>query len=314
MLKFKPNFWDSKKTGLLSYILQPLTIPVRISNLFLNNKKKNKTKQIKTICVGNIYIGGTGKTPTTIELFNILNKIYKKVFTAKKFYTSQSDEANILKTHTKYLTSNNRQEIIDIAIKKKAKVIIFDDGLQDKDIEYDVKVVCFDTHSWIGNGQLIPSGPLREKIDSLKKYDVIFLKYINKKDKKIVRLIKQINPKIHIFNAKYKIKNLKKFNLKKKYIIFSGIGNPYSFKKILEKNNFKILENIIFPDHYIYQKKDITKIIKKSRDLNAKILTTEKDYVKIPKSYSKFIEFIKIDLGIDEQNKLKEYLKIKFNE
>ena len=314
MIDLKPNFWNLKDQTLLSFLLQPFTIPIRISNFLLNNKKKYKTKKLKTICIGNIYIGGTGKTPTTIRLYNLLKKNYKDVYTAKKFYDSQIDEFKILKKKTSLLSSYKRKEIVNIAKKRRAKIIIFDDGLQDKDIEYDIKIVCFDTLTWIGNGQLIPSGPLREKLTSLIKYDVVLLKYIHKKNNNIIRLIKKISPEIKIFNTKYIIKNLNEFDLKKNYILFSGIGNPASLKKNLENNKFKIIESIVFPDHYKYTKEDIHKIIEKSKNLNTQILTTEKDYVKIPQNYKKFLKFIKIDLKIDELNKFNKYLKSKINE
>ncbi len=315
MFELKPNFWDLKKPNLKSYIFQPLTLPIRLSNFFSDIKLKYKTKKIVTICIGNIYLGGTGKTPTTIKLFKILNKIYKKrVFTAKKFYKSQLDEASILKKETNYLTSNNRVKILNLALKKRAKILIFDDGLQDKNIDYDLKFVCFDSNSWIGNGQLIPSGPLRENLNSLKKYDLVFLKYINKKNLKIIRLIKKINPKIKVFHTKYNIKNLSNFNLKKQYIVFSGIGNPNSFKQILEFNKFKVIKNIIFPDHYNYKKEDILRIINKSKELKANIITTEKDFAKIPKGYNKNIKFIKIDLKIGKNNHFIKFLKKKIYE
>ena len=68
----KPKFWDLNKPNFLSYLLIIFTIPIIINNIILNFKSKKKSKEIKTICVGNIYLGGTGKTPTTIELSNIL--------------------------------------------------------------------------------------------------------------------------------------------------------------------------------------------------------------------------------------------------
>ena len=72
---------------------------------------------------------------------------------------------------------SNRKKIIRSAVEKNYKFLIFDDGLQDKNVYYDIELVCFDADSWIGNGNLLPSGPLREKISSLKKYDAVFLKF-----------------------------------------------------------------------------------------------------------------------------------------
>jgi tetraacyldisaccharide 4'-kinase len=314
MIFKKPDFWDKNKPSIISFLLMPLTLPLHINNFFLDQFKKTPSKKIYSICVGNIYVGGTGKTPTTIKLFKILKKIYKKVTTAKKFYSYQEDEINLLKKKTNFLTSKNRPQIIKKAIKKGFKIIIFDDGLQDKNIDYDLKIICFDTLSWIGNGQLIPAGPLREKISSLKKYDVVFLKDISKKNNKIIKLIKNINPNIKIFNTKYVIRNLNKFNLKKKYIIFSGIGNPNSFQAFLKKNKFNIINNIIFPDHYKYKKNDIIKIIKKAQNINAQIITTEKDFIKIPKNYQSKLDYIDIDMKINQSNNFIKFLKEKIND
>ena len=82
----KPLFWDYKKPNLISNILLPLTIPIEINNFLLNKKINKRSDKVKTLCIGNIYLGGTGKTPTTISLYNILKKLNKNISTAKKFY------------------------------------------------------------------------------------------------------------------------------------------------------------------------------------------------------------------------------------
>ena len=310
----KPKFWDNSSFSFLSIMLLPFTIPIRINNFILNFTSKLNKKEIFSICVGNIYIGGTGKTPSTIKLFEILKKINKATVTAKKFYKTHDDEAKLLKKKTNFITGFNRLEIINKAIKKKLKIIIFDDGLQDKKIDYNLKFVCFDALSWKGNGHLIPSGPLREKLSSLKKFDVVFLKYIKKSDHKISSIIKKINPKIKIFNSRYKINNLKNFDLKKKYIVFSGVGNPKSFKMLLKMNKFNIIKYLDYSDHYKYEKHEIIKIIHDAKKLNAQIITTEKDFMKISRKYHKKIKFLSIDLTIDNKKNLIKFLKLKINE
>ncbi len=311
MIFKKPLFWDSKKQGIFSTILFPFTILTNINNFLLAISNKKINHKIFSICVGNIYIGGTGKTPLTVKLYQILNKNHKRVVVGKKFYSSHYDEINLLKNKVHTIIKNKRSSIIQEAIKENKKIIIFDDGLQDKTVKYDLNFVCFDTLNWIGNGNLIPAGPLREKINSLKKFDAVFLKNISRPNNKIIRVIKKINPKIKIFNTKYKILNFNKFNLKDKYLIFSGIGNPDSFFEILKINKFLIKDQFIFPDHYNYAEKDYLNIIERSKELNTKIITTEKDFMKIPKRYQKKIKCLKVDLEINNQRKLINFINEK---
>ena len=311
MIFKKPLFWDSKKQGIFSTILFPFTILTNINNFLLSISNKKINDKIFSICVGNIYVGGTGKTPLAIKLYQILNKNHKGVVVGKKFYSSHNDEINLLKKKVNTLIKNKRSLIIQEAIKKNKKIIIFDDGLQDKALKYDLNFVCFDTLNWIGNGNLIPAGPLREKINSLKKFDAVFLKNISKPNNKIIKIIKKINPKIKIFNTRYKILNFNNFSLKDKYLIFSGIGNPDSFFEILKINKFLIKDQFIFPDHYSYTEKDFSNIIERSKKLNTKIITTEKDFIKIPKRYQKKIKCLKVDLDINNQKKLINFINEK---
>ena len=315
MIFKKPDFWDLKKPNLISYFLLPLTFPIKLNNFLLSLKKKTKTKNVKTICVGNIYLGGTGKTPTTIKLFEILKKQKINVVTAKKITPSLIDEKIILEKKTELFIGSNRKKIINEAILSKRKLVIFDDGLQDKQVKYDIEFVCFDVQNWIGNGNLIPAGPLREKLNSLKKYDGVFLKNNDEKDiSKIIEMIKINNPKIEIFLTKVKPLNLEKFNISDNFLVFSGIGNPSNFKQLLLKEKFRIVDEIIFPDHYTYSTKDINFIKEKAKNLNAKIITTEKDYTKISKIDPEGINYLEIDLNIKDEEKLVNFIQNKIDD
>tara|TARA_B100001057_G_scaffold320355_1_gene320631 strand:- start:1979 stop:2935 length:957 start_codon:yes stop_codon:yes gene_type:complete len=316
MILKKPRFWDLKKPNFLVYLLYPFTIFVKINNIISSFIPKKKFTEIKTICVGNLYIGGTGKTPTTLFLYNLLRKMNVNPVTAKKFYNNQIDEQKFLKDNSNFISCSDRKEIIKKAIEMKFDMIIFDDGLQEKWINYDIKFACFDSEKWIGNGHLIPSGPLREKISNLKNYHGLFLKSVNHDMNldHIYKKIRDINPKIEIFESSIEIKDINKFDIDKNFIIFSGIGNPDSFKKLLLKNKFKIIEEIIFPDHYNYLDKDISEIIKKANSNNAEIITTEKDFKRIPQNFKEKISFLEINIKIKDENKLVKFLKTKINE
>ena len=312
----KPKFWDYKKPNIIAYLLLPITLLITLNNFILKIYPKKKFNKIKTICVGNIYLGGTGKTPTTLKLYKLLKDLNLKIATAKKDYSYQQDEKILLEKKSNLILSKERSSIINKAKEKGFDLVIFDDGLQEKKIDYDIKFVCFDSKSWIGNGFLIPSGPLREKIESLTKHDGVFLKSSIKNFdfSEIYSKIKNINPKIEIFNSYVFIKNINQFNLSDKFIIFSGIGNAYSFKDTLINNNFNITKEIIFPDHHEYKLEEISKILNFAKKEKAEILTTEKDYVKIPENLKDKINYIEIDLKIEEKDKLINLIKTKINE
>ena len=312
----KPKFWDFKKPNFLAYLLLPLTLLIKANIFFSKLYPKKKFKKIKTICIGNIYLGGTGKTPTTLKLYQLLKDMNYNVVNAKKYYSDQNDEYILLKNKSEVISLKNRDEIIKHAIEKSYELVIFDDGLQEKKIKYDLKFVCFDSKNWIGNGLLIPSGPLREEINSLRKYDGVFLKVTNAKIdlNKIKLAIKDINPKIEVFDTYVEIKNIKHLSLSNKYLIFSGIGNSRSFKEILENNNFNIIDEKIFADHYDYKNQDIQKILEIAKHKDLKILTTEKDYIKIPDDLKSEINFVEIDLRIPKKDKLIKFIKSKIDE
>lgn len=307
----KPKFWDLKKITYLSKLLRPFTLPLIINNYFLSLNKKNKNKKIKTICLGNIYVGGTGKTPLTIKLNKILQELNFKTATIKKFYKEQNDEQMLLNNKTRLYCNKKRSEALNEAIKDGIEIAIFDDGLQDRSLKYDLSFVCFNNENWIGNGKLIPSGPLRENLKSILKYDAIFLNGNEEDNLDIKKSIKKISNNMKIFETRYKPTNIDKFDPNDNYLIFSAIGNPNTFRMTLLKNKIKIIKEIIFPDHYQYKKIDIEKIKHMALNLNLKIITTEKDFVKIPKKYSDDINFLEIDLIIKKQDQLISFIKSK---
>ena len=211
MIIKKPNFWDYKKPNILSYFLLIFTFPLIINNYLINkrrNQNLSKTKNIKTICVGNIYIGGTGKTPLSIKISQILNKINLKTAIIKKFYPYQIDEQKLIANYNKLYCEKSRKEALKNAQKDMLDIAIFDDGLQDKTLNYDLRFVCFNTLKWIGNGFLIPAGPLREKLKSIKNFDAVFLNG-NEEDVSVLKsIIKKINKNIKIFETYYKPLNI----------------------------------------------------------------------------------------------------------
>ncbi len=299
----KPKFWDYKRPNIYAYLLLPLTFLLKIINL-IKIKSKTKEIKIKTICVGNIYIGGTGKTSLSIKINEILNKRNVKSCFVKKFYKEQIDEQKLLKSRGKLFLSKKRLDAINQAEDENYEIAILDDGLQDRSINYDVNLVCFNNINWIGNGLTIPSGPLREDIKNIKKYKNVFLNGNLENIENIKKELIKIDPKINIFIGKYEPLNLNEFNKNNKYLVFSGIGNHQTFISMIKNCGLNVFKDIEFPDHYNYLSKDIEQILNQAKNLNCKIITTEKDYFRLKDKEINEIKFLKSELQITNEEKL----------
>ena len=304
----KPKFWDYKKPNINSYLLWPISFFIQLISLFKIIITKKKSTSIKTICIGNIYLGGTGKTSLSLKINKILHEKKIKTCFIKKFYPDQIDEQNILENNGKLFKSKKRLNSLIQADLEGYKVAIFDDGLQDNSIDHNFRIVCFNNINWIGNGLTIPSGPLRENIENIKKYKNVFLNGNDENLEEIKKFIFKIDSNINIYQGRYIPKNMGDFNIDDKFLVFSGIGNHKTFLSMLKINNFNIIKDIEFPDHYNYSKNDIDKIISLSKNLNCKILTTKKDFIRLKNLETNDIEFITSNLEILNEEKILETL------
>ena len=299
----KPKFWDDKKPSLIAYILYPLAFIVHITRSLLIIKNKNKFK-IKTVCIGNFYLGGTGKTSLSITLDKILKKKKFKSCFIKKYYKNQIDEQKILRNYGKLFLASKRIMALKQAEKENFQIAIFDDGLQDKTINYDISFVCFNDLNWIGNGMIIPSGPLRENINNLKNYNHVFLNGNLENIDNLKKQIIKINSNISIHLGKYEPINLDEFEKDEKYLVFSGIGNHNTFVSMIRTSGLQVHKDMEFPDHYNYTNQDINKIFEDADKLDCKIITTEKDLQRIANFYHDKIKIMKAELKILDEDKL----------
>ena len=304
----KPTFWDYPKITLWSIILFPFSIIylgiiwiTKILAIFKTHKKPT----IPVICVGNIYLGGTGKTPLVREIFNISKSLGKNPAFIKKHYDYLSDEIKMLRETGETYTSDKRHTSIFLSIFNNHDVAILDDGFQDFSIKPDFSILCFNSKQMVGNGFVIPSGPLREKLNAIIRANCIIIN--GQKNLEFEKkLYKNMgNKKLHIFYSKYKIKNIEKFK-NKEITAFAGIGNPSNFFDLLRENNLKIKETYSFPDHHNYSEKDFKKIIK---DNSTKIITTEKDYYRMNDDQKRNCDYVEVELEIDNKDKFKELIK-----
>lgn len=304
----KPNFWDDDKISFWAIIFYPISFIYLILfwNLkFLLSFKKIKAK-IPIICVGNIYLGGTGKTPVVKEIFDIVKSSGKNPAFIKKNYNYLVDEIKMLKKTGKTFVCNDRSSGISQCFKNDYNVAILDDGFQDFTIRSDLSILCFNSKQLIGNGLVVPSGPLRENFSSISRADCIIIN-----GSKNLEFEKKIfnnmgTKKIPIFYSKYKIQNLGKF-INKEITAFAGIGNPSNFFDLLKENNLKVKETYSFPDHHKFSDADFD-VITKNKSTN--FITTEKDFYRMNEKQKKICDYVEVKLEIDNIDEFKKLIKL----
>ncbi len=294
-MKYKrPTFWND--INLISIFLLPISL---ITMLLINLKSfiiSEYKFKIPIICVGNIFIGGTGKTPLSIYIYNLLKKRKFKPAIIRKFYSSHLDEISFTKSKVKHFFTNKKRSLSILkAEEKKNNVVIMDDGFQDVSIKKNLNIICFNSVSLVGNGFLLPAGPLRNRLKNISHCQIVVIN--GKRNVNFEKKLKLISNNIKIFYSKYEIKKIGKYK-DKNILAFAGIGNPNNFFSLLKNNGLKLKEKVSFPDHYPYTKNEINKMILRAKKKNLKLITTEKDYFRIKQLGLKKIDYISVELKI----------------
>ena len=303
MKLFKPKFWKSNK-NFFTILLIPLSlitwIYIILKKTFIQKVKFN----IPVICVGNIFIGGTGKTPLSIHIARKLSENGKNPAIVRKYYRSHIDEHKmILSYYNKLILNLNRSKGIYEALEKGYDAVILDDGFQDYKIKKNLSIICFNSNQLIGNGYLFPSGPLRESLGSLRNANILIINGDRSLDfeQKILKIQKDLK----IYYSNYKPLNIQEFK-NKKLLVISGIGNPENFFKILKDNQMNIQKKMVYPDHYEFTKNEMLKIIEYAKKNDFQIVMTEKDYYKIKDFSLENIKYLKVKLEIEKEE---EFIK-----
>ena len=307
MKVFKPKFWN-KKNNLISFFLLPFSFFLQLLIILKNNITKKEKFSIPIICVGNIYLGGTGKTPLSVKIAEILKKLNKKTAIVKKFYKEHDDEFKLIASKEIILFKNSSRALaIKEAILNKFDCVVLDDGFQDSSINKNLNIICFNEKQLIGNGMTLPSGPLREPFSSLKKCQVVVIN--GNKNSEFEKKIKYVSNNVSVYYSNYFPTNIEKFK-GQNLLAFAGIANPENFFNLLEKNNLKIKKKIAFPDHYNYSLKELNELIVFSLKNNLKLITTEKDFFRIEHYKLPQIQYLNVKLEIENKDNFeKEIIK-----
>lgn len=307
--------------------------------LYEKGLKQRKTLPVKVISIGNLTLGGTGKTPAVIALveeakkrgFNpcILTRGYRGKAKGPCFIdrkqipdpTIYGDEPLLMAERLKdvpIVKCGDRYKGGIFALNSlplnlySSLLFIIDDGFQHWKLHRDIDILLIDATDPFSNGRLFPEGRLREPLDSIKRTDIIVITRIDMVNKEstsmIIERIKQYNLNAHIYTASHKPIALLNVSGKMRDIgllngkdvyAFAGIANPFHFKSMLLSIGANVVRFKTFMDHYNYKQQDIDGIIKEANNLN--IITTEKDMVKLKGfKLSENIYALRIDFLIGE--------------
>ena len=143
MIVFKPQFWDKNKISFFSILLFPSSLLIKFLSFFKRSFTKTQQCSIPVICVGNIYLGGTGKTPICIELNNILKNLNKKTAYVRKKHEVYEDEKNLLEQSGPVYEQRKRADALNDVVENKFEVAVLDDGFQDFSIKKNFSIICF---------------------------------------------------------------------------------------------------------------------------------------------------------------------------
>lgn len=295
----EPKFWWNDNPSILIKLMSlPFGILLKIL-IFLRNKLLKKIFLPKpVICVGNFVVGGQGKTPFVRYLRSVLEDVDKKTVVISNGYGGKMKSPKIITQIDKSIdcgdeallhakdgitvVSKNRVNAIEVLDKSHFDLILLDDGFQDPSIHKDLNIVIVDTSKGIGNNLLIPFGPMRESLDfALKKTDIVILiNSINQNHQSITNVLKIW--KGLVLNAEYETYIDEDIN--EEIIAFSGISNPDKFTYGLKSIGARVNKHFIFSDHENISEDDAKEIFEYSKFKNLRIVTTEKDLIKLKES------------------------------
>jgi tetraacyldisaccharide 4'-kinase len=288
---------------------------------------KTHSFTIPIICIGNLTSGGTGKTPTTMAITERLKSMGYKPHIVSRGYGGRErgplrvderlheandvgDEPLLLSHFAPTWVSKKKIYGVKAAINAGADIIILDDGFQNMSIRKNLSIIVADADLGFGNGRIIPAGPLRETITSgLKRMDLLISVGSVESQKKFRKKYKYLIPeKDHIQATIVPIvtgldwKGLRVF-------AFAGIGNPEKFFNTLSGLGADIVLTKKLADHKKFDNKLLSRLSNEAVKLNAQLVTTEKDAIRLPLSFRKKILTLPIRLDINKWEVLDEALQ-----
>lgn len=316
-----PPFWYNKNSCLWPRLLQPLSLLYQWGLEYKAKRAKPTKLHIPLICVGNLTVGGSGKTPTVHALTQALSAHFSPIIILSKGYKGTLTEPTKIELlqhnagavgdeallHADFAQTWIGRDRAKVALAAQASftsqtqqsaIFIMDDGYQNPSLTPDFRLLVMDGPMGFGNERLIPAGPLREPIlRGLARADAILV--IDAPNPSLKKTLASI-PHIPVFYSKKALSLSPTFP--KKVIAFAGIAHPYRFFGSLKEQGIEIKEAISFSDHHTFTEKDLMKLKNKAHKLGLPLVTTQKDFVRLPDAMKE--ETIHVPLSLTLPDKL----------
>lgn len=318
-----PRFWFEKK-GMIATLLHPFAVLYAAFGNYLRSRIVPQKMSVPVICVGNVVLGGSGKTPIVQMLVkylknrgfspHIISRGYGgylkgpvRVDTSIHTIGETGDEPLMLSAIASVWVSKNKVAGAKAAIAAGATVLLLDDGLQNPTLYKDVSFLVIDAARALGNGCVIPAGPLRETLpESLAKTNAVI--WVGNGHDETLKTITAQKPVIKAHAATVCDIDL----TGKKVFAFCGIGNAQKFHDGVRALGANIIKTADFPDHYVWSTYEIRKLLDEAKTLNALAVTTAKDAVRIPQSLREAITICDVEMSLHDDMLLdKQLIKLK---
>ncbi|MBR5130809.1 MAG: tetraacyldisaccharide 4'-kinase [Alphaproteobacteria bacterium] len=315
-----PAFWD-KKSSWISKMLMPLGVCYAWSVARRFKRAKPYQAPVPVICVGNISVGGTGKTPVCLALMKILkqegffflNHGYKSkvknvlvdVSTHTPFEVG--DEAMMLAEMAPTVVDNHRARGAQLAVKCGAKGIIMDDGFQNPSLIKTLSFVVVDGKKGFANECVLPAGPLREPaLRGLKRADAVII--VGEDTWGVQFYLQRYKVDLPVLTGRFvpNIETLAELRGKQVFA-FAGLGNPNKFFDTLCEAGVEVVGTQSFPDHYFYTRFDIEEMKQKAGAIP--LITTTKDAIKLSEELGRNVKVLSGEFIFDDPAELHAVLK-----
>ena len=312
-----PEFWNNK--GIASTALLPLAAIWSLATRLRDRIAKQVSATLPVICIGNLSAGGTGKTPLVSLLYDRLVEAgMSPVILSRGYGGSQKgplwvdgtihtaaecgDEPLMLAEGRDVIIGRDRV-VVAQAISNRGihDIILMDDGLQNPYLSKDMAIGVFDGTVGTGNGRLLPAGPMRVSFDDgISSLDIAF---INGEDEH--ELTKAIDGRVPIMTGTVVADQTIIADLGDTPLLaFAGIGRPQRFFRTIEKVGGTIVQSLAFADHHLYTQSDLTRLQEDSIRLGASLITTQKDWIRLPAEWRERISFMPITMQTDAIDEL----------